>query len=133
MKGCTIREILEKDCGNVDNAPVSAHFQRILKEVLAEFERKYKQLKLDENAFSIQDLFFDFGYYLLDGTLKCDGLKMRELRTAINSTIVPEKKGIFSFFRKAKQKAVYAIVNYESAETNIKKIEKDLQRHQQVC
>lgn len=60
------------------------------------------------------------------------GESLRELRTAINSTIVPEKKGIFSFFQKAKQKAVYVIANYESAETNIKKIEKDLQRHQQV-
>lgn len=79
MKGCTIREILEKDWGNMDNDPVPANFQRILREVLAEFEGKYKQLKLDENAVSIQDLFFDFGHYLLDGTLKCDGLEMRYL------------------------------------------------------
>lgn len=60
------------------------------------------------------------------------GNSLRELRTAIGSTIVPEKKGIFAFFQKAKQTATYLIANYESAETNIKKIEKDLMRHQQV-
>lgn len=60
------------------------------------------------------------------------GNSLRELRAAINSTIVPEKKGILRFFQKGKQKATYIISNYESAESNIKKIEKDLQHHQQV-
>jgi uncharacterized protein YaaN involved in tellurite resistance len=60
------------------------------------------------------------------------GDSLRELRVAINSTIAPEKKGILGLFQKGKQKATYVIANYESAETNIKKIEKDLQRHQQV-
>lgn len=60
------------------------------------------------------------------------GDSLRELRVAINSTIAPEKKGIFGLFQKGKQKVTYVIANYESAETNIKKIEKDLQRHQQV-
>ncbi len=60
------------------------------------------------------------------------GDSLRELRVAINSTLVPEKKGILGLFQKGKQKATYAIANYESAETNIKKIEKDLQKHQQV-
>lgn len=60
------------------------------------------------------------------------GDSLRELRVAINSTIVPEKKGIFGIFQKGKQKVTYLIANYESAETNVRKIEKDLQRHQQV-
>lgn len=60
------------------------------------------------------------------------GDSLRELRVAINSTIVPQKKGILGLFQKGKQKVTYVIANYESAETNIKKIEKDLQRHQQV-
>lgn len=57
---------------------------------------------------------------------------LRELKVAISSTTVIEKKGILGFFQKGKQKATYIISNYESAETNIKKIEKDLQRHQQI-
>lgn len=60
------------------------------------------------------------------------GDSLRELREAINSTIVPPKKGLLGFFQKGKQKVTYVIANYESAETSIKKIEKDLKRHQQV-
>ena len=60
------------------------------------------------------------------------GDSLRELRTAINSTVVPEKKGIFGIFQKGKQKVTNLISNFESAEENIKKIEKDLQHHRQV-
>ena len=60
------------------------------------------------------------------------GDSLRELRAAINSTVAPQKKGLFDFFKKGKQKVTYLISNYESAETNIRKIEKDLKRHQQV-
>ncbi len=60
------------------------------------------------------------------------GDSLRELRVAINSTIAPEKKGLLGLFQKGKAKVTYVIANYESAETNIRKIEKDLQKHQQV-
>lgn len=60
------------------------------------------------------------------------GQSLRDLRDAINSTVIPEKKGIFGFFQKGKQKIDYLVSNYESAESNIKKIEKDLQHHRQV-
>ena len=60
------------------------------------------------------------------------GDSLRELRVAINSTIAPEKKGILGLFQKGKAKVTYVIANYQSAETNIQRIEKDLQRHQQV-
>lgn len=60
------------------------------------------------------------------------GDSLRELRVAINSTIAPEKKGILGIFQKGKKKVTYLISNYESAENNIKKIEKDLRRHQQT-
>ena len=60
------------------------------------------------------------------------GDSLRELRIAIGSTAAPEKKGIFGLFQKGKQKVTYLIANYESAESNIKKIEKDLRNHQHV-
>ncbi len=60
------------------------------------------------------------------------GDSLRDLRVAINSTVTPQKKGLFGLFQKGKAKVTYVISNYESAETNIRKIEKDLQRHQQV-
>lgn len=73
----------------------------------------------------------------ITGTIKTKefgdvGDSLRELRVAINSTIAPQKKGLLGLFQKGKQKVTYVIANYESAEINIKKIEKDLQRHQQV-
>lgn len=78
-KGYTISEILDKNWGNVSNEPVLENFQKILRAVLKDFEEKYSQLKLDENAISINDLFFDFGHYLLEDRLNCDGLDMRYL------------------------------------------------------
>lgn len=60
------------------------------------------------------------------------GDSLSQLRVAINSTTVPEKKGIFGLFQKGKNKVSSLIANYESAEENIKKIEKDLQHHRQV-
>ena len=60
------------------------------------------------------------------------GDSLRDLRAAINSTVTPQKKGLIGLFQKGKAKVTYVISNYESAETNIRKIEKDLQRHQQV-
>lgn len=59
------------------------------------------------------------------------GDSLRELLAAINSTTTPEKKGLFGLFKKGRQKVASLIANYESAETNIKKIEKDLQKHHQ--
>ena len=78
-KGYTINEILRKDWGNTDQEPVVANFQKTLCSVLMQFEERYGQLKLNANAISINDLFFDFGHYLLDKRLDCNGLDMRYL------------------------------------------------------
>ena len=60
------------------------------------------------------------------------GESLRELRVAISSTSTTEKKGLLGLFQKGKQKATFLLSNYQSAETNIQKIEKDLQHHQQT-
>ena len=60
------------------------------------------------------------------------GDSLRELRSAIDSTVTPQKKGFLGLFQKGKAQVTYVISNYESAETSIQKIEKDLQRHQQL-
>ena len=60
------------------------------------------------------------------------GDSLSELQVSIRSTTAPEKKGLLGLFQKGKNKVSYLIANYESAETNIKKIEQDLQRHRQV-
>lgn len=78
-KGYTIKEILHKDWGEPDPDSIIANFQIIMKAVLGEFERRYSQIKLDANAISINDLFFDFGHYLLDERLSVTGLNMKFL------------------------------------------------------
>lgn len=78
-KGYTISEVLKKDWGDRKNEPALTNFQDIIKAVLEEFEEKYSQLKLDENAISIHDLFFDFGHDLLAGKVDCKGLNMKYL------------------------------------------------------
>lgn len=50
------------------------------------------------------------------------GDSLSELQVAIRSTTAPEKKGLLGLFQKGKNKVSYLIANYESAETNIKKI-----------
>lgn len=60
------------------------------------------------------------------------GNSLSELTAAISSTNAPEKKGLFGLFQKGKQKVTYLISNYETAETSIRKIEKDIQKHRQV-
>lgn len=77
-KGYTTKEIMNKDWGNSDD-PTVAGFQKVLRIVLTDFEERYRQLKLNENAISINDLFFDFGHYLLDEKLNCDGLNLKYL------------------------------------------------------
>lgn len=78
-KGYTISEVLKKDWGDTEEETILSNFQRVLKAVLKQFEGKYARLKLDENAISINDLFFDFGHYLLDEKLDCKGLNMKYL------------------------------------------------------
>lgn len=77
-KGYSINEILNQNWGHT-GTPVTENFQDVLITVLGQFEESYKQLKLDENAISINDLFFDFGHYLLDGKIDCRGLDMKYL------------------------------------------------------
>ena len=60
------------------------------------------------------------------------GDSLRELRVAIGSTTTPPKKGIAGLFQKGKAKLTYMVSNYQTAETSIKKIEKDLKKHQQI-
>ena len=73
----------------------------------------------------------------ITGTIKTKdfgdiGATLKELTAAINSTMEPERKGILGLFQKGKQKVERLASNYKSAEGNIKLIEKNLQKHQQV-
>lgn len=60
------------------------------------------------------------------------GSSLKELTVALDATTEPEKKGIFGFFQKGKRAVGSVMANYAKAETNVNKVEKDLQKHQVV-
>ncbi len=76
-KGYTMAEVMHRDWGETD--PFLAELQRVIKAVLRRFEGRYKQIKLEANAISIDDLFFDFGHYMLSNRISCEGLDMKYL------------------------------------------------------
>lgn len=78
-KGYTISEVLSMNWGKEGGDSVVQMFQQVVRAVLENFETKYSKLKLNNNAISINDLFFDFGHYLLDKKITCDGLDVKYL------------------------------------------------------
>lgn len=60
------------------------------------------------------------------------GSSLKELTMALDATTEPEKKGIFGVFQKAKQGVNSVLANYAKAETNVNRVEEDLQKHQVV-
>ena len=60
------------------------------------------------------------------------GDSLKELTVALDATTEPQKKGIKGLFQKAKQGIGAITANYNKAETNVNRIEKDLQMHQLV-
>lgn len=67
-------------------------------------------------------------YKIGDCTLEKDGTL--RIPDSVDTETVNRLLTHLGLFKKGKQKVASLIANYESAETNIKKIEKDLQKHQ---
>ena len=60
------------------------------------------------------------------------GDALKELTVALDATTEPAKKGIGGLFQKAKRGIDSIMANYAKAETNVDKVEKDLEKHQRV-
>ena len=60
------------------------------------------------------------------------GDALKELTVALDATTEPEKKGFLGIFQKAKRGIDSIKANYAKAETNVSRIEKDLEKHQVV-
>lgn len=60
------------------------------------------------------------------------GDSLKELTVALDATTEAEKKGILGFFQKAKRGIGSVRANYAKAESNVNRIEKDLQSHRAV-
>jgi uncharacterized protein YaaN involved in tellurite resistance len=60
------------------------------------------------------------------------GESLRDLTIALDATTEPEKKGILGLFQKTKRGINGIRANYAKAESNVDRIEKDLQQHRLV-
>lgn len=60
------------------------------------------------------------------------GDSLKELTIFLKTSTKPERKGIGKFFQKAKRGVDSVKANYAKAETNVKQIEKSLEKHQVV-
>lgn len=79
MKGYSSNDIMCKDWGIAVDSAIAAKLQLVIKKTIHDFDARYRQLKLDYNAISINDLFFDFGHFLLEGKFDLSGLEMKYL------------------------------------------------------
>lgn len=60
------------------------------------------------------------------------GDSLKELTVALDETAAPQRHGFLKIFQKAKHEIDVVRANYTKAEANVERIEKDLQRHQEV-
>ena len=60
------------------------------------------------------------------------GDSLKELTIALDATVEPERKGILGLFQRGKRAVGSIMANYAKAETNVDKVERDLQKHQVV-
>lgn len=81
---------------------------------------------------SISDFFVNILGKVKTSELGDVGDALKELTVALDATTEPEKKGILGIFQKAKRGVDSIKANYAKAETNVSRIEKDLEKHQVV-
>ena len=109
------------------------------KEMIAQFANEIdisNAKQVIQYGSSAQKSISDFSVNIL-GKVKTSELgdvgdALKELTVALDATTEPEKKGILGIFQKAKRGVDSIKANYAKAETNVSRIEKDLEKHQVV-
>lgn len=109
------------------------------KEMIAQFANEIdisNAKQVIQYGSSAQKSISDFSVNIL-GKVKTSELgdvgdALKELTVALDATTEPEKKGILGISQKAKRGVDSIKANYAKAETNVSRIEKDLEKHQVV-
>lgn len=109
------------------------------KEMIAQFANEIdisNAKQVIQYGSSAQKSISDFSVNIL-GKVKTSELgdvgdALKELTVALDATTEPEKKGILGIFQKAKRGVDSIKTNYAKAETNVSRIEKDLEKHQVI-
>lgn len=125
----------EYNAGSIDESMLSNDEKEMVAQFANEIDISNAKQVIQYGS-SAQKSISDFSVNIL-GKVKTSELgdvgdALKELTVALDATTEPEKKGIFGIFQKAKRGVDYIKANYAKAETNVSRIEKDLEKHQVV-
>lgn len=125
----------EYSAGSIDESMLSNDEKEMIAQFANEIDISNAKQVIQYGS-SAQKSISDFSVNIL-GKVKTSELgdvgdALKELTVALDATTEPEKKGILGIFQKAKRGVDSIKANYAKAETNVSKIEKDLEKHQVV-
>ena len=125
----------EYNAGSIDESMLSNDEKEMVAQFANEIDISNAKQVIQYGS-SAQKSISDFSVNIL-GKVKTSelgdvGEALKELTVALDATTEPEKKGILGIFQKAKRGVDSIKANYAKAETNVSRIEKDLEKHQVV-
>lgn len=125
----------EYNAGSIDESMLSNDEKEMVAQFANEIDISNAKQVIQYGS-SAQKSISDFSINIL-GKVKTSELgdvgdALKELTVALDATTEPEKKGILGIFQKAKRGVDSIKANYAKAETNVSRIEKDLEKHQVV-
>ena len=125
----------EYSAGSIDESMLSNDEKEMIAQFANEIDISNAKQVIQYGS-SAQKSISDFSVNIL-GKVKTSELgdvgdALKELTVALDATTEPEKKGIWGIFQKAKRGVDSIKANYAKAETNVSRIEKDLEKHQVV-
>lgn len=125
----------EYSAGSIDESMLSNDEKEMIAQFANEIDISNANQVIQYGS-SAQKSISDFSVNIL-GKVKTSELgdvgdALKELTVALDATTEPEKKGILGIFQKAKRGVDSIKANYAKAETNVSRIEKDLEKHQVV-
>ena len=125
----------EYSAGSIDESMLSSDEKEMVDQFANEIDISNAKQVIQYGS-SAQKSISDFSINIL-GKVKTSELgdvgdALKELTVALDATTEPEKKGFLGIFQKAKRGIDSIKANYAKAETNVSRIEKDLEKHQVV-
>ena len=125
----------EYNAGSIDESMLSNDEKEMVAQFANEIDISNAKQVIQYGS-SAQKSISDFSVNIL-GKVKTSELgdvgdALKELTVALDASTEPEKKGILGIFQKAKRGVDSIKANYAKAETNVSRIEKDLEKHQVV-
>lgn len=121
--------------GTIDESMLSEEEKNLVEQYAAEIDVANVNQVIKYGADAQRNI-SDFSVSVLKKVKTYDlgevGTSLKELTTALDTTIEPERKGLRGLFQKTKRGIGAIRANYAKAESNVDRIEKDLLLHEAV-